>query len=80
MKLIGPPIQRTPAHHDGIQERGRKQGKLHRLAIAQHMPSDRLTTVVVGDGWCSKDLRCKLALVANSERTCGVEDLKAIER
>ena len=39
--------------------------------------SDSLPTVVIGDG---EDLGCRLALVANSEGTCGVDDLKAIRK
>jgi hypothetical protein len=39
--------------------------------------SDSLTAVVVGDG---EDLGCRSALVANSEGTRGVEDLKAIRK
>jgi len=36
-----------------------------------------LTTVVIGDG---ENLGCRLALVADSEGTRGVEDLKAIQK
>ena len=49
------------------------------FAIAQHMASDSdsLTAVVVGDG---EDLGCRSALVADSEGTREVEDLKAIQK
>ena len=49
------------------------------LAIAQHMASDSdsLATVVISD---SEDLGCRSALVADSEGTRQVQDLKPVRK